>query len=255
MSADAAQHSWAEIERAFKQFHAASERPEIVVIPEVSVPRGRLGAMKRLSGALGCLVIAGVDFELTEEGVVNRAGVFVPTRWPEAGSSHSARTIFVGKTYPAEEEQKHISSITPPQVFLSDPTLWVFDAEGLGRFGVCLCFDFMDVDRLPLYRGQIHHLFVLAHNRDIGSFAHIAESLCRTVYCNVVVCNTGWYGGSIAIAPFHDHTRRPVFQILGNELSTAQVIKLPVDIIDEAIRNRTLEKDGRRLLKALPPGF
>lgn len=255
MSVEAAEHSWVEIERAFRQFHAASDPPQVVVIPEVSVPEGRLAALRRLAAGLGCLVIAGLDFQMTNDGVVNRAAVLVPTRWPEVGSSHTARTIFVGKTYPADEELRHVSSMTPPAVFSSDPTLWVFDAGHLGRFGVCLCFDFMDVDRPPLYRAQIHHLFVLAHNKDIGSFGHIAESLCRTIYCNVVVCNTGWYGGSVALAPFFDHARRPVFQMLGSELSCAQVIRLPVAAMDAAIRRGVLAQDGRRIFKARPPGF
>lgn len=255
MNAGASEHAWAEIERAFKQFHASSDRPNVILVPEVSVPRGRIGALKRLAGGLGAVVLAGMDFQVDGQGVVNRAGVFIPTKWPEPGPSHSARSIFVGKTYPSEDELAHLSSVVPPQVFSSDPTLWVFDAGPLGRFGICLCFDFMDVDRPPLYRGQIHHLFVLAHNKDIGSFAHLAESLCRTIYCNVVVCNTGWYGGSVAIAPYFDHNRRPIFQILGNQLSTAQVIKLPVAVLDAAIRDGTLEQDGVRVLKARPPGF
>lgn len=254
MLPDAASHSWAEIERAFKQFSAATEKPDIILIPEVAVPPYRLPRLKSLAGALGCLVIAGLDFQETAGGIVNRAALLIPTRWPESKPSKTARVVMVGKTHPAEEEAKRYKALSPPVVFSPDPNLWLFEAEHLGRFGVCLCFDFMDVDRPPLYRGQIHHLFVLAYNKDVQSFSHIAESLCRTIYCNVVVCNTGWYGGSVAISPYYDHWRRPVYQVLGGELSVCQVIRIPALAIDKAIAAGDLKKNGKPFLKGLPPG-
>lgn len=252
----AANHCWAEIERAFKQFTVSSDKPDIILIPEVSVPRYRLAELKKLASGLGAVVIAGLDFDFDGgKRVVNQAAVIVPSRWPQPVASNSARAILVGKTYPSQEEDKHFKSLSPRAHLAPDPILWLFDAEHLGRFGVCLCFDFMDVDRPPLYRGEIHHLFVLAHNKDVTSFAHIAESLCRTVYCNVIVCNSGWFGGSVAITPYFDHFRRPVYQVLGNELSSSQVIKIPVKAMEQAIRHGKLTKNGQPFLKALPPGF
>jgi hypothetical protein len=255
MQAEAAEHSWAEVERAFRQFLAGAESPEVVMIPELSVPRSKVSALRRLAGALGCVVLAGVDFHATGGRAMNRACLLIPWTWPDRRPSQSSKLVWIGKAYPAETERKHLADQQPPLVFQPEPNLWIFDAGVLGRFGVCLCFDFMDVDRPPLYRGQIHHLFVLAHNKDVGSFAHVAESLARTIYCNVIVCNTGWFGGSIAITPYYDHSKRPVFQLLGRELSSTQVIKVPVRAIDRAIREGILTADGERVLKGLPPGF
>src|ERR1700690_4345150 len=80
MQPDAADHSWAEVERAFKQFTVTSDKPHVVLIPEISIPRYRLPDLRRLSSGLGAVVIAGLDFGLNRGGVVNQAAVIIPSR-------------------------------------------------------------------------------------------------------------------------------------------------------------------------------
>lgn len=257
MDAEAAATSWRAIERAFQQFHVLEEPPEIVLLPEVSVPRAKFRLLKKMSAGLPCLTVAGLDFELSApRNVANRAALLVPTRWPDENPSRGCKVISIGKTYPSEEEREMLRKNKPKRRFAADPTLWLFDAGHLGRFGVCLCYDFMDVDRLPLYRGEIHHLFVLAYNRDIVAFNHLAESLCRTLYCNVVVCNTGFFGSSAAMTPHARHYRRPTYRVQGQRLETSQIISLPVEAID--IAQRTGDRGSKGSydeLKGIPPGL
>lgn len=257
MNRKASESTWQAIERAFQQFHVLVKPPDVVVLPEVSIPRWRLRSLRRMCAGLPCLAIVGLDFDVSIPGeVANQAALMIPTRWPEEKPSRNCRLIHIGKTYPSEEERKMIKKNRPRRRFRSDPTLWLFDADHLGRFGICLCYDFMDVDRLPLYRGEIQHLFVLAYNRDVTTFAHIAESLCRTLYCNVVVCNTGFFGSSAAMTPYARHYRRPVYRIQGQQLETSQIISLPVKAILEAQAGGSLGEDGTyEELKALPPGL
>jgi predicted amidohydrolase len=227
----------------------------MILIPEVSVPRCRLRLLERLAAALPSIVIAGVDFHhLPHNTIANRGVVLIPTNWPDPRPSLRAQRVYFGKTFPSEDEEKLLVKCTPLKQFSPDSTFWLFDAGSLGRFAVCLCYDFMDVERLPLYRGQIQHLFVLAYNRDTTSFDHLAESLCRTLYCNVVVCNTGYFGGSAAITPWARHYRRPVYRIQGQKIATAQIIELPVDALREAQLNGQLGEKYEEL-KARPPGF
>jgi len=255
MDGEARTSTWQAIERAFQQFHVLDKPPEVVLLPEVSVPRSRIQRLKKMCAGLPCLAVVGLDFDISIAGqVANRAALMVPTRWPEEKPSGSCKVISIGKTYPSEEERTMLKDNKPKRRFAGDPTLWLFDADHLGRFGVCLCYDFMDVDRLPLYRGEIHHLFVLAYNRDVVAFDHLAESLCRTLYCNVVVCNTGFFGSSTAMTPYARHYRRPTYRIQGQHLETSQIISLPVKAIDNAQRTGDLA-DGYDELKALPPGL
>jgi hypothetical protein len=70
------------------------------------------------------------------------------------------------------------------------------------------------------------------------------------VYCNVVVCNTGHFGGSAVLSPFYDPNKRLIYRHCGNGLSTSQIVKLPV-------RELVLAQTGDgtpKLFKSLPPG-
>ena len=120
------------------------------------------------------------------------------------------------------------------------------------NFGVAVCYDFMDLDRIVLYRKKIQTLFILAYNRDTTSFGHLAEALARMVFCNVVVCNCGVYGGSLAVSPFREPSRRTIYRHSGQKLPNAQLIKLPLATL-KAHQNNCAEDE--REFKSLPAGF
>jgi hypothetical protein len=86
-------------------------------------------------------------------------------------------------------------------------------------------------------------------NKDLQSFYHLAESLSRIIFCNVVVCNTGFYGGSVAVSPYKGPHKRTIYRHEGNQLFTRQVIKLPVKELDDA------EKGSNSDFKSKPPGY
>jgi len=253
MSSAEANRTWLEIRRAISWLLNAPSKPQLIVLPELSVSRNYRYQLKKMACESGCIIIAGLDYSLDDDSrkVRNEAIVIAPDSWKQGRPCRRATQTLVGKTYPAPKEKADLEQLG--WEFVHDPNLWVFDAGQFGRFGVCICYDLMDVERPVLYRRQVHHLFVLAYNKDTTSFAHIAEGICRTVYCNVVVCNTGRFGGSVALSPYYKPYRRPTYRHEGQRLTGVQTVELPVAAIEAAWGGEFGTDDD--MLKSLPPGF
>lgn len=243
-----------EIQQHLAALNLETPRPHIILLPEVAVPLGFLPRLRRIAAKMNSIIIAGLDFEAFTTAPVktarNRAAIIIPNRW---GASHSSKTTlrYVGKTYPSHEEAKHLSE--RGYAFHPAPEIWLFDGGRFGRFGVVICFDLLDLERVAMYRMQVQHLFVLAYNKDATTFDHAAEALARMIYCNVVICNTGHHGGSLAISPYKRPERRMIYRHSGMGLSTSQTICLPVAALLDA-QNGSWPQDKPREFKALPPG-
>jgi predicted amidohydrolase len=231
--------------------HDDNRKPDIVILPELSVPTGFLWRLRRMSIEMNAIVVAGMDYQCLPKKsrqVVNRAVVVIPNGWGRLKKSSHATIRYVGKTYGAKTELALLKKAH--FTFRQFPEVWVFDAKRFGKFAIAICYDFLDLERVTLYKLKIQHLFVLAYNPDIVSFDHAAEALSRMVYCNVVVCNTGHFGRSAVLSPFYDPNKRLIYRHCGNGLSTSQIVKLPV-------RELVLAQTGDgtpKLFKSLPPG-
>jgi hypothetical protein len=165
---------------------------------------------------------------------------------------------YVGKNQEAETEKDALSR-GHGYTFHGDSTVHVFHSNFVGDFGVVVCLDFLDLERALMYRGRVHHLFVLAYNQDLKSFAHQAESLCRTVFCNVVIANTGVYGGSVAVSPKGSDHKRMVYHVEGNDLMAAQIFEISLAGIHRAQTRGSVSAPGQGMpaseWKALPPNY
>jgi len=192
-------HAVSEIGRFVAGFREEKPGPDIVVMPELAVPHGFLPRLRVMARTLSAVIIAGLDYRdrstATERIVSNEAVVIVPNRWRKRQISSHTSVRYIGKTYCSHGEQQRLDQ--QKYGFSGDNAIWVFDGDDAGRFGIVICYDFLDLERVASYRGQIQHLFVLAYNKDIRSFQHAAEAMARMVFCNVLVCNAGYYGGSL----------------------------------------------------------
>jgi predicted amidohydrolase len=262
MSAEQDEHAWQEISKAMRSFQDNESRPRLIVLPELSLPRTRLGDFEQLVSALNAIVIAGVDYRLDPiaHTAKNEGIVFVPKGFFQSKPSRYCTRVVFGKTHAAPAERAKLRQLAPSWTFEPDSTVYVFDCERYGCVGVSICYDFMDIERALLYRGQIQHLVVLAYNRDLNMFRALAESLSRTVFCNVIVCNTGHHGGSLAVSPHYEAAERVLYSHDGAKLFTAQVVNLPVQGLIRAqadVRERKVP--GLRktdfVFKDRPPGY
>ncbi len=254
-------HAWQEICKAMRALKDGDVAPRIVVLPELSLPRTRLADFEKLVCALNVIAFVGVDYRLghTKREARNEGIVFIPTGFWTGRPSRSCTRIIFGKSHAAPGEKSKLEKLTPSWSYAGDDKVYVFDAEKYGRIGVSICYDFMDLERAVMYRGRVHHLLVLAYNQDLGMFRSLADSLSRTVYCNVIVCNTGFFGGSIAVAPYHAAYKRTLYSHDGNGLFTTQVVKLPVRGVELALRGKgeriTVKKRDEKVFKDPPPGL
>lgn len=240
-----------ELREGFRQLTRCVDKPHIVLAPELSAPQGFLyEELKKHTCGLGAITIFGGDYLLdysgSERNAKNHIVITIPDRWPHKSYRTNQFSIF--KSYPSWTEKEEL--IKRDWHFYSDHRLWIFDAGPYGIFGVANCYDFLDIEMHLLYMAKIHHLFVLSYNKDVASFRYTAESLSRTLYCNVVICNTGYFGGSVCISPYKKPYQRLIYNTEGNNLFSAQIIKLPVKII---IDKRNNPEKYRDLLKDLPP--
>lgn len=251
MSMDQDLHVWNEIRRYMRGFMDAELKPKIILLPELSLPLSRIYQFKKMVARLNAVAIVGSDYQLDyEKRTAKNAGyVFVPNGFYGGRKSVSCSQIMFGKTHPAPKEESDLLGLSPPWNFLSDPYTYIFDLKIYGTVGVSICYDFMDIERAFIYRDKVNHLFVLSYNRDINMFSSLAHCLSRVVYCNVVVCNTGIYGGSIATSPYSKNHLRTVYSHLGASLPASQIFNLPLRRLEET----RLSREKSESFKAPPP--
>lgn len=225
-----------------------SRKPDIILMPEFSVAEQFESEIKKLADQTGSIIITGLDFKVSGNQVRNQALVAIPYRWPHGIRKSRAKTFFFGKHFPATVEKNFIE--TCGMEFDTCNEIYVLDAGDYGRIGLAICADFYDIERYALYKGRIQHLFILAYNKDVKSFLFLAESISRLVYCNVIICNTGHYGGSICFSLREKDWQRYIYRHEGANLFTSQIVELPVKSFKESQKAK-----GGNGYKNAPPEY
>lgn len=255
---------WNEISKAFRTLRDGGKQPQVILLPELTLGRGYRNDLIKLSESMGAITVCGVDYfkNSNNKTIENKSIVIIPPRLVgEEGSprkSFSSEIHYIDKLYPAPAEKSGIEK--NGMTYRSSHTIKAIHWPGYGTFGVAICYDLMDLERALLYRRKINHLFIIAYNKDIRSFYHLAEAFSRTIYCNVIICNTGLYSGSVAISPFYDPNKRTIFRHEGSSLPLIQTFEIPVKDLIEAASGVTTEEDStdpcrkQKIMKAPPPG-
>jgi hypothetical protein len=248
MSKSVERQMWLEIQKGFNDVVNYFIKPDIIILPEVTLPHGYDKKLFNLCKASKAVVIAGLDFIEENNGIKNIAYVLTPNNWPDDRKSKWLTKYIIGKTFFSNPEKELFNDVGKPG--LPDPNMYLFYAEKFGNIGVAICSDFFDLERFIIYRGRIQHMLVIAHNMDTESYQFIAEAIARLVYCNVIICNTGYYGDSLAFSPFHKPYKRYIYRHKGQELFSTQVVQLPVKALIDAQM-----KGGSAEFKSAPPGY
>ncbi|MCK7557572.1 hypothetical protein MKQ70_22230 [Chitinophaga sedimenti] len=253
---------WQEILSGINQIMANGAKPQIILIPELHLPLNRVSNIKNISKRHNVMIISGIDFLLhpsLPNRIRNRGILTLPNSWGDLSLRSTQLTSFYfGKSYFTYMEREMFANLKHGKSSeFSEGNMLIFQSADIGNFGLMICSDIFDIERILLYQGRIHHLFIISLNKDLNSYLHMAEALARMIYCNVVICNTGFYGGSIVISPYQDSNERTIYRYQGQRMQNSQVVDLPVNQLDiaQAFDFANDKKQAGIIFKASPPGY
>lgn len=246
-----------EIRKAFKQFADSQNAPRIILIPEYSLPCGGVKLVREYAKAISAVVIGGMDLTVQKDDqAYNKGTIFIPNEWPKTKQAYRCNDVLFGKYYFSDMELRWFKACGVRGI--PENTNYIIDAGIYGNIGVAICADFYDLERFVIYKGKIHHLFIIAYNQDYKSFEFLAEAISRLLMCNVVICNTGHYGDSLAYSPYAKEHLRTIYKSAGQNIFSAQTFNLPVAELDrEQTRahehfNVTVNTSDKRTFKWAP---
>lgn len=256
MNKSEADRIWAETSDAFRSLQSLpdNKKPHIILLPEFGASREHEYDLQSMAKQTGAIIICGLDFLADGLDVKNEALVVIPFNWPFQKGTSEFQTFYFGKRHPAWPEKQFIESKQDKHGnsyrFKPADTIYILDLIKYGRVGLAICADFYDIERYAMYQGHIQHLFLVAYNQDTESFHHLAQSAARMIFCNVVICNTGHHGGSLAFSPKKQSFERTIYSHLGSRLYTVQTIELPVKSLCDAQAGKNYT-----MYKSPPPGY
>ncbi|WP_231461729.1 hypothetical protein [Pedobacter sp. Leaf132] len=257
-----AERVWDEILIGLIEMLKVDGRPDIILIPELHIPVSKIAQIKKFSKKYNVIIIGGVDFQVNptnKKKIRNRGIICIPDAAGFLSSALRISAMQFGKTYFTYMERNMFSKgIVGLGACEADPeqNMYIFESEQLGNFGVMICSDIFDLERIMLYQGRIHHLFIISLNKDLNTYFAMAESLTRMLYCNVVICNTGHYGGSMAVSPYRNVNQRVIYKYIGQQMFNTHVINIPLTKLEEAQNFDFInEKNSHIPFKSSPPGY
>lgn len=258
---------WAQIKSGLKSMVDDANRPDIILIPELHLPVSKIADIKRFSKKYNIMVISGVDFQrhpIYATKIRNRGIITIPNQWGISSESSRVTTLQFGKTFFTYMEREMFSkgiangTVVEPCMEDQEQNMYIFTSKLYGNFGIMICSDIFDIERMMLYQGRIHHLFIISLNQDLNTYFSMSESLARLLYCNVVVCNTGHFGGSLVVSPYSDPNERTIYKYVGQRMFNTHIVNIPVSSLEVAqhfdFANGKKREKGI-LFKASPPGY
>ena len=260
-----------------------ASRPELVLLPESTVPHTEAPTLRRLVGQKGIASLAGLYWRPLWPAYrpaggrlagwrcfVNEAELAVPEGFGDRGPT-TVRWFRVRKPVPAHIEDGLAMALT-----LRDPgVVWTilpgyrwyrFVHPRWGDFTIAICADLIDAEPWRLLRGELLHLLMVAHNRDVDLYDALTWVRAYENYVNVASVNHGQFGGSFVWTPRHAHGRE-LAKLRGGGLFLKADVRLPVKALRlaqrEGVRDAVIAAAAKWQastesdpgFKAPPPGF
>lgn len=247
---------------------ASQDDADFVVFPEFFLPRVYIKKVEELAQRYGIIIISGMEHRpqnllFNDKTLVNEALITIPYDFDKKYRKNTASKAKIGEPYTYQVPKLNAAPLEKTILanngyrIADGYTLYVFHSKFLGSWAVLVCYDFLNLPVQNLLQSKIQTLFVVAYNRDVNAFAAIADTVERLLLCNVIVCNTGYYGSSLAFSPYRNRHKRYALKVVGNHIKTAVTVKLPVKaLVDVQNRERDfLIKEDKGEFLTRPPYF
>lgn len=232
----------------------ARERPDYVVLPELSVPaRWFLRLASKLSNR-GISLIAGIEYlhcsNVSNVEVENKVWASLTCDLP------GLRFVVCSqdKWQAAQEEEAKLWNTAGLRVRKLEKRIpkpiW---HHGDFLFSILICSELTNIDFRSELRGRIDALFVPEWNQDTETFSSLVESSALDIHAYIIQCNNRLYGDSRVRTPAKDSWKRDLIRVKGGEADYFVVGKLDVLNLRRFQSSYRSDKDGD--FKPVPDGF
>lgn len=212
---------------------------DLLVLPEVFVPRSFLPTLQGFSNRMGAIIVAGIDY-------------------PDGGEEENANECVIIRPYQRPFEYRKITrsqydacrSENGDRMPMCRGSNLVRFVNEYGRgFGVLICYDFSHFDlpwnlNLSGRETPLDLIVVVAHNPfgDLYRACCIADS--HRFYQYIVMSNVSKFGGSGIFAPSRRLGARQVLMEAGKEVETISLTELDLDGLISSRQMRDQELHG-----------
>ncbi len=208
---------------------------DLLVLPEVFVPRTYLRTLQGFSDRLGAIVVAGVDYPGTEDvDNVNECLILTPNQ-PMVSYKKICRSQY--------------DAIGPDNIRMpmrrGSKLVRIVNEDGRG-FGILICCDYSHFDllwelNLRDREQPLDFLVVVAHN----PFGALYRSCCiadsHRFFQYILMCNVASYGGSGIFGPIRTKGARQVIAELGQGVEGIAVATLRLDELAQSRSKQDLQ--------------
>lgn len=225
-------------------------RPNLVLLPEVSLPRSWLPAVAKFLLQADIGLVSGLEYaHLPGNRIVNEAVAIIPTGYnTAAGCAWSKRN-------PAAREGKTLldeglTLVPRPAPFGGGAVL----VGPHGRIGCLICSELLEPARAAPLVGQANMVLVPAWNTDTRTFDHLVRTTAMTVHAFVGVANNREYSDCRVRSPRKKSYARDEIRLIARERNRILSCVLDLDALN-AFHGRSGSPGPEPSWKPLPPGF
>jgi predicted amidohydrolase len=219
---------------------------DVLLLPEVFVPRTYLDRLQSLSNELGATVICGIDYpDGGEETNANECAILRP---------HTELLKYRKITRSQYDAWRTEKPTTRMPLKPRGDTMYRFvNSQGEG-FGVLVCYDYSHFDLIHKINLEgrpepLDVLFVVAHN----PFGLLYRSCCiadsHRFYQYIVMCNVSEFGGSGAFGPVRTPGARQTIVEVGKGTEAIALAELDIGGLREARRKTDHELHKKEFMR------